>query len=445
MRACIHRGAAEVGGNCLELEHDGNRIVLDVGRPLWAGHDDVVPLPEISGLATGDDPHLLGVILSHGHQDHWGLMPQVHPDVPRFIGKAAADILRAAQFWSTGIDLHETGHPHHREPFTVGRFTITPYLNDHSAFDAYSLLVEAGGERLFYTGDFRGHGRKAALFEELLADPPGGVDVLVCEGTSLRPDDSTVPAEPMRTEAQVEEDMAQTFRDTDGLAVVLASPQNIDRLVTTYRACLRAGRDLVVDLYGADIAAAAGRDTIPRPSPDWPRVHVYVPQRQRVRVKSSGEFHRVAAAKTQRIYAEDLAAEPSRYVLFGAYQSEIRRLLAPVGPHVGAVVWSLWDGYLTEPSGVTLRQLLEVAGVPFVHHHTSGHASADDLLRLASAMDPRQIVPIHTDAPELLVSSTRTCAKRCADRAWWSVHQGGLSAPPGSTPAEGNDPANALA
>lgn len=60
MRARIHRGASEVGGKCVELEHDGARLVLDVGRPLTAGQGDVVPLPDVPGLASRDDPTLLG-------------------------------------------------------------------------------------------------------------------------------------------------------------------------------------------------------------------------------------------------------------------------------------------------------------------------------------------------------------------------------------------------
>ena len=202
MRACIHRGTGEIGGNCVELEQDGYRLVLDVGRPLTAGRNEEVPLPDIPGLATGDDPHLLGVILSHGHQDHWGLMSQVHPDVPRYIGKAAADILRAAKFWGTGIDLAETGHLADRQPLVLGPFTITPYLNDHSAFDGYSLLVAAGGSRLFYTGDFRGHGRKGRLFHELLANPPADVDVLMCEGTNVHREDLGDTAEQTPTETR---------------------------------------------------------------------------------------------------------------------------------------------------------------------------------------------------------------------------------------------------
>ena len=36
---------------------------------------------------------------------------------------------------------------------------------DHSAFDAYAFLVEAEGRSLFYSGDFRIHGRKQRVFD----------------------------------------------------------------------------------------------------------------------------------------------------------------------------------------------------------------------------------------------------------------------------------------
>ena len=50
----------------------------------------------------------------------------------------------------------------------VGPFRITPFLIDHSAFDSYALEIQSDGKRCFYSGDPRGHGRKAALFERLL-------------------------------------------------------------------------------------------------------------------------------------------------------------------------------------------------------------------------------------------------------------------------------------
>ena len=129
-------------------------------------------------------------------------------------------------------------------------------------------LLEAEGRRLFYTGDIRAHGRKAGLFEELLRRPPENIDVLLMEGTHIREDSDGCERGP--TEREVEDACVDTCKETEGMVLAMFSPQNIDRLVTMYRACLRSGRDLVVDLYTAAIAAATGRDTIPRA--DWDRI-----------------------------------------------------------------------------------------------------------------------------------------------------------------------------
>ncbi|MGH3046859.1 MAG: hypothetical protein ACRDNC_07640 [Gaiellaceae bacterium] len=91
------------------------------------------------------------------------------------------------------------------------------------------------------------------------------------------------------------------------------SPQNLDRLVTLYRASKRAGRLFVLDLYAAAIAAATGRVTIPQGS--WDGVRVFVPQSQRVRVKDTREFERVAAVRSSRIYPEQLNVLASSLVI----------------------------------------------------------------------------------------------------------------------------------
>lgn len=421
MRARIHRGAHEIGGSCVELEHAGSRIVLDLGRPLTAGWDEDIPLPDVPGLATGDDAGLLGVVLSHGHADHWGLVPQVHPDVPRYCGRATADILRAASFWGLGVDLAETGHLADREPLILGPFTITPYLVDHSAYDAYALLVQAGGDRLFYSGDFRAHGRKGSLFERLLADAPSEVDVLLLEGTNLRAVGDALE-KPVASESEVESDLVTTLRRTSGLAVVLSSAQNVDRLVTAYRAALRSDRILVVDPYTADVARATRNANIPVPGPAWPRLRVYITQRQRVRIKMAEEFERASDVKTVRVFVEDLAADPASYVLYGAYSGEVPRLItADALKDTGVVVWSLWDGYLDDPGGRRLQATLAATGVEFVQHHTSGHASEADLARLVAAIAPHRVVPIHTEHPEAYPAGN---LERQPDGQWWAVHTG---------------------
>jgi ribonuclease J len=189
MRVRIHRGPREIGGSCVELESAGARLVLDVGRPLSAGPDEHVPLPAVRGLADGADRGLLGVLISHPHLDHYGLLDQVHPGVPRYAGREAAASVTAARFFSpTGPDLRPSGHLEDRRPLRLGPFTVTPYLVDHSGLDAYALTIDAGDRRLLYTGDLRGHGRKAKLFERMLAAPPSDVHTLMLEGTHVRAD-----------------------------------------------------------------------------------------------------------------------------------------------------------------------------------------------------------------------------------------------------------------
>lgn len=246
-------------------------------------------------------------------------------------------MLRAATFWGSGIDLHETGHLQHRRRFDVGPFAITPYLADHSAFDAYSLLVEAGSRRLFYSGDVRGHGRKHRAFDWLLDDPPSDIDVMLLEGTNIRAGDTDASAEALPSEADVEDDLLATLKATTGLVVVLSSAQNIDRLVTVYRATKRAGQHLGIDLYTHEISVATSRDTIPRVGPDWPLVSAYLPIGQRVKVKKSQEFGRVDEVRGFRVFDEKLAADPG-------WMGALRCLsVAPPAPaHDRAAHW--WGG-----------------------------------------------------------------------------------------------------
>src|SRR6266550_1556776 len=114
----IHRGAAEIGGSCVEVRHDAATLLLDLGRPLWAGRDEHIPLPPAIGIGE-PGPQPLALLISHGHQDHWGLVPQLPPGIAIWTGEGAADVLRAAAFWGSGIDLRETGHLRHREPFPL--------------------------------------------------------------------------------------------------------------------------------------------------------------------------------------------------------------------------------------------------------------------------------------------------------------------------------------
>ncbi len=417
MKVKIHRGTEEIGGSCVEVKAgDGTRMVLDLGRPLDSGWGEQVELPEVPGLQE-PDPSLLALLISHPHLDHYGLAVDLPVDVPIYLGAEAARLLNAAAFFNplSGA-LSCAGHFSDRTPFEIGPFTITPYLVDHSGFDAYSLLIEADGHRLFYTGDFRGHGRKAALFERLLREPPGGIDVVLMEGTHVRIDGDHDEVA-FETEAALEHRFVEMCEQTEGAVVVFGSAQNLDRLVTVYRAAKRSGRTCVVDLYGATVAAAT-RLTIPQPGFD--ALRVYVPNRQRVRVKESGEFERVTKIREHRVFPEELAQTPGRFLLHVPSSTAGELLRTGVLTAEGVAVWSLWEGYLDDPGGVRLRGMLAAADVELEHLHTSGHASVADLRRLVGALAPARVVPIHSEAGDRF-TELFAGVDRQRDGDWWEV------------------------
>ena len=241
MRACIHRGAEEIGGNCVELEQDGARILLDLGLPLDAAKGTNVALPEIPGLANRDDPSLLGIVLSHPHADHYGLIPEADCSIPIWLGKDAEALLQAATLFSPSGAVFQNARTYrHRKAFEIGPFHITPFLVDHSAFDSHAFLVEAGGRRLFYSGDLRAHGRKGWSFSELVARPPAAVDALLLEGTTI----SRSSRGQARSERDLEAEIVADLGNTRGIALAWFSGQNIDRFVTFFQAALRTGRTM---------------------------------------------------------------------------------------------------------------------------------------------------------------------------------------------------------
>jgi ribonuclease J len=277
-----------------------------------------------------------------------------------------------------------------RMPFEIGPFRVTPYLMDHSAYDAHALLIDAGGRRLFYTGDFRGHGRKRTVFERFLADPPGGIDLLLMEGTTLGRDSRVI------TESDVENEARDIMTATPGIVLVCLAGQNIDRLVGMLRASLRAGRTLIVDAYTACLVDGLGLSSFPDMA-THPSVRVYLPRSQRRRIIAGKRFDLVDRYRRRRIFMPEIAADSHRFTML--VRASMIDELKPVPLAGGALLWSLWPGYL-ERDRVNLREWAEEMGLAFHIVHASGHAHLGDLIRMAERLAPSRLMPIHTRHPD---------------------------------------------
>lgn len=415
MRACIHRGSKQIGGSCVEVESDGQRLLIDMGLPLDAEEDGAQYLPQIQGLKESD-PSLLGILISHPHLDHFGLLAYVRRGIPTGMGTAARRILAAAAPFLPGNWVTPTpGWDFVSEvPIDIMPFRVTPFLIDHSAYDAYSLLIEAEGRRLFYSGDFRAHGRKSPLYERFVTHPPSPVDALLVEGSSLGrlDEDRHFPSE-----ADIENEFVQIFVETEGMVLVHTSAQNIDRIVSIFRACKKSGRRLVIDLYAAAILEATGNPRIPQS--DWPEVALYIPQAQRIQIKNNAWFDLLKRHSANRIFIENLKEVSRESVLLfrPVHRADLTKADCLAG---AAYVYSQWEGYWERESFDSLRGWLLKHEISDRHIHTSGHASIVDLKKFVAALFPVKVIPIHTFMPERYPDLFANVELH-NDGEWWEV------------------------
>jgi ribonuclease J len=393
LKVTIHKGSHEIGGNCIQLSSEKTTILLDAGLPLSASSRPV----DLSRLVVD------ALLISHPHQDHFGLMATLPAGTPVYIGRLARSLIDAPQMFIGGdryaLDFHDIKA---WQPFTIGDFTITPYLVDHSATDAYAFLIEAEGKRLFYSGDFRSHGRKGKLFDNLIQRPIGDIDLLFLEGTMLHRNNDLFP-----DETAVENLIFQTIRQQKNISFLLASSQNIDRIVSAHRACKRTGKLLVVDIYTAWVLEQLRQITQNTPAMDWAEIRVFAAYSQDQKLKANpdyfGDFRK--RLYRYRVKREELHATPEAFLYFGKMSSfrlikAFKNAPAPVN-----VIYSQWLGYLdgthTEYFGSDrIAAFRSDPEINFIYAHSSGHAPLKDLQKLAAALKPKMLVPIHTEDAE---------------------------------------------
>ncbi|PWR17608.1 hypothetical protein [Zavarzinia compransoris] len=122
--------------------------------------------------------------------------------------------------------------------------------------------------------------------------------------------------------------------------------QNIDRAVTLYRACLKAGRTLVVDLYTAEVMdALAEFGRLPRPG--WRNLKGVVTSAFARLYRNTGREAFVTRMVANGIGAARPAADPGRRMIMtrASLTGDYTRNGVVPGPS-DAWSWSLWRGYL---------------------------------------------------------------------------------------------------
>jgi ribonuclease J len=405
----IHRGTREIGGSCVEVWTENTRILLDFGIPLVEKDGTVFDfgkyksfsaaeliqrgvLPDIKGLYTDDNRLMDGVIISHPHQDHYGLSSFISKHVKHYLGKATHKIIEISNlFMSQQVHIENVTYFEKAKTFMIGDISVTPYWADHSAFDAYSFLVEANGKSIFYSGDFRNHGRKANAFKWFTHNAPHDVDYLLLEGTTIGRE-----TKPFKTETEIEAELTEVFSQPGKINLVYTSGQNIDRLVSIYRACIRTGKTLVVDVYVATLLKELSTFAkIPFPSKEFKNLKVAFTHYTRNALTKKGKKDILDQFRDYEITTVEIGLQSDKIVMI-VRPSMQKDLELIAGIDGGNLVYSMWEGYLQKPDTRKFMDYLSNRKFEIFKIHTSGHADTETLKKMVEALKPKHIVPIHT-------------------------------------------------
>ena len=408
MQLTIHRGTNEIGGTCIELQSGDSRILLDFGMPLLNANDKAFNFKEFEKLSVSElvsksvlpdvedayteHSKIDGLIISHSHADHYGLMQYLDKDIPVWIGKATHEILKLNNiFLNQENNIENPNYFERWKQFQIGDFTITPYWNDHSAFDAYSFLIEANGKKLFYSGDLRSHGRKKEVYKKFIENPPKDIDCLIMEGTTIGRNFIK-----SKTEEDIEHDFYECFKNSTSINYVFTSTQNIDRLVSLYKACLKAGKTFVVDVYGAQLLEKLSEFAkLPSLLKGYSNMGVYFYSKPTSKLMKEGYEKMVYKYVPKKIEKDDIINNSSDYVLL--VRSSMLRDLKSMNVKDGNLIYSMWSGYKDQPKTKEFIEFFEGNNCNVIDMHTSGHADVETLIEYANAINPKLIIPIHTN------------------------------------------------
>ena len=349
-------------------------------------------LPNIKGLYNDTDKLIDGVIISHAHQDHYGLLNYIHKNVKHYLGEATHKLIELNNlFTPQEIHIENVNYFEREKKFQIGDFSVTPYWADHSAFDAYSFLVEAEGKSLFYSGDFRSHGRKGNAFKWFTHNAPQNVDYLLLEGTTIGRE-----SKPFKTEDEIENDFIKVFQEQNKINLIYTSGQNIDRIVSIFRACKRTNKILVVDVYVAKILKELSLFAqIPNPSKEFENLKVMFAHYTDKRLTKEGNAKILYEFKHYKITKEEIGNQADKIVMLvrPSMQKDLENIKGIDG---GNLIYSMWEGYLQKSGTKKLLDYLTNRNFNIHKIHTSGHADTQTLKQMVEAIKPKNIVPIHT-------------------------------------------------
>jgi ribonuclease J len=375
-------GSGEIGMNVNLYGCQGKWVMVDCGitfaDPAYPGIDLI--LPDLSFIEEHSDD-LLGIVLTHGHEDHIGALPYLAADlgVPLYATPFTAGLIRGKleeEGVSDQVKLHVIDREHGQ--FHLGPFGFEYVPLAHSIPEGNALLIETPHGNIFHTGDWK-------LDEEPLLGTPStaaeleaigdkGVLALVCDSTNVFNEDAS------GSEAAVREGLDAVISEATGRVLVTTFASNAARLATLGEVARDTGRQLCVAGRSLDrilrVAKSVGylRDF---PEPIDFDAAMKLPHREVMIVATGGQGEARAALGRIAFDQHPLKLDEGDLVVFSSKQIPGNEVA------IGRIQNAL--------AAKNIRMITDRQA----HVHVSGHPGRPELALMYKWIRPEIILPVH--------------------------------------------------
>jgi ribonuclease J len=375
-------GTGEIGMNFNLYGCDGAWIAVDCGMG-FSGPDTPeaeILLPDPAFIAAQRDA-LLGVIITHAHEDHIGGIARLWPQLrcPIYATPFAAAVIRrklAEAGLGREVKLHEVpcgGRMH------LGAFSLR-YINmTHSTPEAQSLVITTSYGTVLHTGDWKfdptpvvGATSDEAALQEL---GDAGVLAIVSDSTN-----ATVEGH-SGSELDVQKSLEALVPDLTGRVAITCFASNVARVAGALSAGATAGRHIA--LVGRSLnnyISAAQEAGYLRDVPD------FVPEEEIGSIPDDNLLMLVTGSQGEpRSALSRIAADTHRYAALGEGDTVIFSSRMIPG---------------NERAIMTVQDALARRGVEVITDndeftHVSGHPARDELRKLYKLVRPQYVIPTH--------------------------------------------------
>jgi len=384
---CALGGSGEIGMNVNLYGCRGKWLMVDLGLtfadPDYPGVDLILPDLEFIEQRRKD---LVGIVLTHGHEDHIGALPYLAADlkVPLYATPFTAGLIagKLEEEGLTGqVKLHviDRGGSIDLAPFRV---TYVPLA--HSIPEGNGLLIESPFGNVFHSGDWKiDHDPVVGEMsspEALSAIGDRGILALVCDSTNIFQEAVS------GSETSVHAGLRAQVEKAQGRVLVTSFASNAARLQTIARVATETGRSLCIAGRSLDRILKVARATgYLKDFPETVRFDeaMRLPRSEVLVIATGGQGETRAALGRIAFGSHELKLGDGDTVIFSSKQIPGNEVA------IGRIMNALSElGVLT----VTERQ---------AHVHVSGHPGRPELAQMYQWMRPQILIPVHGEPRHL--------------------------------------------